>query len=85
MHRLEGGMAVFGISGRRIGAVVTVHADCFEVQRPPEDGGDVICLKAEALFTVDPREGATLVCSKEEVGRYAHDPHSPEPAGSGTG
>ena len=76
-------MVVYGIRGRRIGVVGTVHEECFEVRRPKEDGGDVICVKAEALFTVDPREGATLVCAKEDVGRYTHEPHPPEPAGTG--
>lgn len=80
MHRLSDGMAVFSIKGRRIGVVGRIHADCFELHRPREDGGDIICLKAEALFTVDAREGATLVCAKEDVGRYAHPQHPPEPA-----
>ena len=74
---------MFGIRGRRIGVVGVVHDECFEVRRPPEDGGDVICLKSESLFTVDAKDGVTLVCAKEDVGRYAHEPHPPEPAGSG--
>ena len=68
-------MTVLGIRGRRIGVVGSIHEECFEVRRPKEDGGDVICLKAESLFTVDRHEGVTLVCAKEEVLRYAHVPH----------
>ena len=78
-------MAVFGIRGRRVGVVRVVHADCFEVQRLPEDGGELICIKAEALFTVDSKDGVTLVCAKEDIGRYTHEAHPPEPAGRGTG
>ena len=85
MQRLQAGMVVFGISGRRIGTVGVVHKECFEVHRPREDGGDTICLKAEALFTVDGKVGATLVCGKEEVERYMHLPHEPEPAGAAGG
>ncbi len=75
MQRLQPGMAVFGIAGRRVGRVGEIREDCFEVLREAADGG-VICLKPDAIFTVEARD-VTLVCEKAEVDRYKCVPHTP--------
>jgi hypothetical protein len=67
-------MAVRGVRGRRVGTVTHLFEDCFEVKRPREDG-DPICIKAEAIFTVDKHDGVTLICSNDDVGRYTHPLH----------
>lgn len=68
-------MAVFGIRGRRVGVVSALHSDCFEVQREEADG-DAICLTADSLFTVEARDGVTLVCEKSDVDRYRCAAHA---------
>ena len=75
MHQIEPGMAVHGVRGFRIGIVTNLFEECFQVQRPREDG-DPICIKSEAIFTVDKRDGVTLICSRKDVGRYSHPLHS---------
>ncbi|MEO8540377.1 MAG: hypothetical protein ABI577_11605 [bacterium] len=75
MQRLQTGMAVFGIRGRRVGVVLALHSDCFEVTREREEGG-TICLTADSLFTVEPRDGVTLVCENAEIERYRCLAHS---------
>ena len=77
MHRIELGMAVRGVRGRRMGTVSQVFDDCFEVKRLREEG-EPICIQADAIFTVDKREGVTLICSNQDVERYTHPLH---PAG----
>ena len=69
MHRLELGMTVSGIRGKRLGKVVALHGDCFEVERQGAEGGP-ICLDQDALFTVEARQGVTLVCHEGEEERY---------------
>ena len=65
-----------------MGSVVLLHKECFEVKRPRGEG-DPICIKSEAIFTVDKREGVTLLCSTEDVARYAHPVHPAEPGPCG--
>lgn len=74
MKRLNPGMAVFGIRGRRVGQVTEIRDDCFEVARDKADGGP-ICLTPDAIFTVEARE-VTLVCEKSEVARYQCPTHA---------
>jgi hypothetical protein len=69
-------MAVFGISGRRVGVVKEIGDHCFAVARDEADGRP-ICLTSESIFTVDRRGGVTLVCSREDVERYECTEHSP--------
>lgn len=64
-----------GIRGRRVGVVTVVREQCYEVGRDVTEGGP-ICLTAESLFTVDKREGITLVCSKDDVERYRCPRHA---------
>ena len=68
-------MAVRGVRGVRLGLVLQLHEECFEV-KPLKRDDDPICIKAEAIFTVDKRDGVSLVCSPEDVGRYTHPMHS---------
>lgn len=74
MQRLKPGMAVFGIRGRRVGVVGTIHEGCFEVRREKADGG-LICLTPDSIFTVEVRDGVTLVCEKADVARYQCEAH----------
>ena len=74
MNEPKAGMAVFAVNGRRIGEVREVREACFEVAREKRAGGD-ICLLRDALFTVEEREGVSLVCSREEVERYRCGEH----------
>ena len=67
-------MAVFSVSGRRVGVVRQVREAFFEVTREARDGGPIWLLN-DSLFTVDEADGVTLVCSKEEVGRYRCPEH----------
>ena len=62
-------MAVFDIRGRRVGVVGAILEDCFEVERDPVEDG-TICLTPEAIFTVEPRDGVSLVCESSEGERY---------------
>ena len=75
MDRIEAGMAVFGVSGRRVGVVGEVADGCFEIRRERDDGG-IICVTGDALFTVEARQGVTLVCEKAEVERYRCAEHT---------
>ncbi len=68
-------MAVFAINGRRVGSVAEIRETCFEIERGRDAGGS-ICLKAEIVFTVEPETGVTLVCGREEIGRYRCPDHS---------
>lgn len=67
-------MTVSGIRGRRLGKVGAIRDDCFEVRREDADGGP-INLTQEALFNVEPRDGATLVCSNDDIDRYRCPAH----------
>ena len=68
-------MTVSGIRGRRVGVVAVVREQCYEVRRDEVEGGP-ICLTAESLFTVEKRDGVTLVCSKDDVERYRCAQHA---------
>ena len=75
MNSPKRGMAVFGIRGRRVGTVREVREACFEVER--QDRDETLCLTYESLFTVEARDGVTLICPHEEVERYRCEEHSP--------
>ena len=68
-------MAVFDIRGRRVGIVAAILDDCFEVQREPVEGGP-IHLTPDAIFTVEPRDGVSIVCEKSEGERYRCAAHT---------
>lgn len=69
-------MAVFGVANRKVGTVKLVNERCFEVARLARDGGP-LCLTLDSVFTVDERDGVTLMCMKDEVERYRCPEHSP--------
>ena len=62
-------MAVFGVANRKVGTVKLVRESCFEVSRLARDGGP-LCLSFDSIFTVEDREGVTLICMKDEIERY---------------
>ena len=68
-------MAVFDIRGRRVGSVGAIRDDCFEVRREPSDEG-TIYLTPDAIFTVEPRDGVSIVCEKSESERYRCPAHT---------